>query len=67
MFPVIMPVQGLVTNDVMPLAQPSAQPVYAAILTPKGRFLHDVFLHRGAGKLLYNITACSKLFLCLLA
>ncbi|MDE3060200.1 MAG: folate-binding protein YgfZ [Pseudomonadota bacterium] len=34
--------QGLVSNDVRPLAQNRA--VYAAMLTPQGRFLHDFFL-----------------------
>lgn len=44
--------QGLVTNDVRPLeseASPS-RPVYAAILTPKGKFLHDVFVYRHPSK-----------------
>ncbi|VFQ88730.1 unnamed protein product [Cuscuta campestris] len=54
--------QGLVTNDVQKLAEPrdedkthlatsnaaftAAPPVYAALLTPQGRFLYDMFLYR---------------------
>ncbi|KAG1360746.1 putative transferase, mitochondrial [Cocos nucifera] len=57
--------QGLLTNDVRPLARPSSSPsspssyfptpnvahkfyppVYAALLTPQGRFLYDLFLYR---------------------
>ena len=34
--------QGLVTNDVRKLAQGHA--LYAALLTPQGKFLHDFFL-----------------------
>ncbi|GFR50745.1 hypothetical protein Agub_g13011, partial [Astrephomene gubernaculifera] len=38
--------QGIVTNDVRPLenAGPQQPPVYATILTPKGKFLHDVLI-----------------------
>ncbi|GBF96787.1 hypothetical protein Rsub_09643 [Raphidocelis subcapitata] len=39
--------QGLVTNDVRPLASPGAGPVYAALVTPKGKLLHDLFVFRG--------------------
>jgi len=62
--------QGLLTNDVRPLAQPLKTtggdqtstassylstpnvpfrvppPIYAALLTPQGRFLYDLFLYR---------------------
>ncbi|XP_060207242.1 putative transferase At4g12130, mitochondrial [Lycium barbarum] len=54
--------QGLVSNDVRKLADPqpedrttlattnvpfvSVPPVYAALLTPQGRFLYDMFLYR---------------------
>lgn len=54
--------QGLVTNDVRRLGDPQDQdrttlatsnvpfvsvpPVYAALLTPQGRFLYDMFLYR---------------------
>lgn len=62
--------QGLLTNDVRPLSEPSSSaspasssaassylptpnlplyqpsPVYAAMLTPQGRFLYDLFLYR---------------------
>ncbi len=34
--------QGLVTNDVAPVAQ--GKPVYAALLTPQGKYLHDFFV-----------------------
>ncbi|MDE3061259.1 MAG: folate-binding protein, partial [Pseudomonadota bacterium] len=34
--------QGLVSNDVRPVQQGKA--VYAALLSPQGRFLHDFFL-----------------------
>ncbi|KAI8476257.1 MAG: hypothetical protein J3K34DRAFT_455826 [Monoraphidium minutum] len=39
--------QGMVTNDMRPLAAPGAGPVYAALVTPKGKLLHDMF-HGGA-------------------
>ena len=43
--------QGLVSNDVERVSE--AQAVYAALLTPQGKFLHDFFmLRRGAGYLL---------------
>eukprot|EP00198_Chlamydomonas_reinhardtii_P009241 XP_001698578.1 predicted protein [Chlamydomonas reinhardtii] len=40
--------QGMVTNDVRPLqtAGPAEPPVYATVLTPKGKFLHDLFISR---------------------
>ncbi|KAL6004833.1 hypothetical protein ACLOJK_005389 [Asimina triloba] len=54
--------QGLLTNDVTRLAEPprekaaafptpnlplwSTPPIYAALLTPQGRFLYDLFLYR---------------------
>ncbi|XP_042028574.1 putative transferase At4g12130, mitochondrial isoform X2 [Salvia splendens] len=39
--------QGLLTNDVRSLDDPptAAAPVYAAMLTPQGRFLYDFFLY----------------------
>ncbi|KAG2449413.1 hypothetical protein HYH02_005562 [Chlamydomonas schloesseri] len=38
----------MVTNDVRPLekAGPADAPVYATVLTPKGKFLHDMFISR---------------------
>ena len=42
--------QGLVTNDVAPLEDQHARPMYACILNAQGRFLHDLFLHRQPGK-----------------
>jgi len=41
--------QGMITNDTRPLEKPGAGPVYAALLTPKGKFLHDLFLHQEQG------------------
>lgn len=54
--------QGLLTNDVRRFVDPPAEktaslvtpnlpvestpPIYAAMLTPQGRFLHDLFLYR---------------------
>ncbi|XP_042030335.1 putative transferase At4g12130, mitochondrial isoform X2 [Salvia splendens] len=40
--------QGLLTNDVRSFEDPqtAASPVYAAMLTPQGRFLYDFFLYR---------------------
>ncbi|KAI3433424.1 hypothetical protein D9Q98_003239 [Chlorella vulgaris] len=38
--------QGLVTNDVLGLETPGAQPLYTCILNAQGRHLHDLFLHR---------------------
>ena len=37
----------MVTNDVRPLAAPGAGPVYAALVTPKGKLLHDLFIFKG--------------------
>ena len=41
--------QGLVSNDVN-----KALPVYACLLTPQGKFLHDFFIHEGDGFLLLD-------------
>jgi folate-binding protein YgfZ len=40
--------QGLVTNDMRPLMGPSPSHTvaYAALLTPKGKLIEDVFVHR---------------------
>jgi hypothetical protein len=37
----------MVTNDVRLLAAPGAGPVYAALVSPKGKLLHDLFVWRG--------------------
>jgi folate-binding Fe-S cluster repair protein YgfZ len=42
--------QGLVTNDVAPLEDQHARPMYACILNAQGRFLHDLFMHRQPGQ-----------------
>jgi hypothetical protein len=41
--------QGMVTNDVAPLEHAAAPPVYAVLMTPKGKYLHDMFVHRPPG------------------
>lgn len=47
--------QGLVTNDVQrPL---DGQPVFAALLTPQGKFLHDFFIVAGQDLLLLDTEA----------
>ncbi|KAI7839340.1 hypothetical protein COHA_006866 [Chlorella ohadii] len=38
--------QKIVSNDAHKLAAPGAPPLYACVLTPQGRYLHDMFLHR---------------------
>ena len=40
------PPQGLLTNDTTHLAAPGAPPLAAALLTPQGRIVSDMFLHR---------------------
>lgn len=47
--------QGLVSHDVM-LAKPD-QAVYAALLTPQGKFLHDMFIQESADGLLLDAEA----------
>lgn len=44
--------QGLVTNDVEHI--PAGQAVYACLLTPQGKFLHDFFVLEGQGFLLLD-------------
>lgn len=36
--------QKIISNDASKLV-PGAPPIYACVLTPQGRFLHDMFLH----------------------
>ncbi|MEK6746231.1 MAG: folate-binding protein [Pseudomonadota bacterium] len=45
--------QGLVSNDVRQLAD--GKPVYAALLSPQGRFLHDFFLIPWNGKIFVDV------------
>jgi folate-binding protein YgfZ len=47
--------QGLVSNDIGKVAPDRA--VYAALLTPQGRFLHDFFIAEGGGALLLDCEA----------
>lgn len=47
--------QGLLTNDVMPLAGGGA--VYAMLLSPQGKYQHDCFLHGREGGILLD---CEK-------
>lgn len=44
--------QGIVTNDVDPAA--AGRPVFAALLTPQGKYLHDFFLVPSAGRFLLD-------------
>ncbi len=44
--------QGLVSNDVMKAGP--GKIVYACLLTPQGKFLHDFFVHEGDGFLLLD-------------
>lgn len=44
--------QGLISNDIA-LCQP-AQPLYAALLTPQGKFLHDLFIFDDDGAFLID-------------
>ncbi len=39
--------QGLVSNDILKLEQEKI--LYACLLTPQGKFLHDFFIHHGDG------------------
>lgn len=49
--------QGIVTSDVSGLAEPGSKPVYAALLTAQGRFLHDLFLHTDSSSATSTILA----------
>lgn len=44
--------QGLITNDMDALAP--GRLLYACLLTPQGKFLHDFFIHEGDGFLLLD-------------
>lgn len=44
--------QGLISNDVETLSE--GKILYACLLTPQGKFLHDFFLHEGDGFLLID-------------
>lgn len=44
--------QGLITNDIHKLQAGAA--MYAALLTPQGKFLHDFFLYRRDGAILID-------------
>jgi tRNA-modifying protein YgfZ len=46
--------QGLVTNDVLPLARGDGI-VWAALLTPQGKYLADFFVAQAEGRLLIDI------------
>jgi folate-binding protein YgfZ len=43
--------QGLISNDIAQLAP--ERPLYAAILTPQGKFLYDLFIHEPSPGLLW--------------
>lgn len=40
----------MTTNDVRPLDQPGAGPVYTVLLTAKGKYLHDMFAYSAPGE-----------------
>ena len=44
--------QGLISNDVEKLAEQKI--MYACLLTPQGKFLHDFFMHHGDGFILID-------------
>ncbi len=46
--------QGLISNDTRPLTE--GEVVYAALLSPQGRFLHDFFLVPWLGKILIDVS-----------
>ena len=47
--------QGLISNDVERLAPDRA--IYATLLTPQGKFLHDFFIAEAGGRLLVDCEA----------
>lgn len=47
--------QGIITNDIDPLAPD--RPLYAALLTPQGKYLHDFFLIEDGDRLLVDCEA----------
>jgi len=50
--------QGLVSNDVEKVGP--SQAVYAALLTPQGKFLHDFFIYERDGALLLDVNAARR-------
>jgi hypothetical protein len=40
----------MTTNDLRPLEQPGAGPVYTVLLTAKGKYLHDMFAYSIPGE-----------------
>lgn len=50
--------QGLVSNDVAKTAPDNI--IYACLLTPQGKFLHDFFIHSGDGFLLLDCEGGSR-------
>jgi tRNA-modifying protein YgfZ len=44
--------QGLITNDIQKVS--AARAIYAALLTPQGKFLHDFLIAETAGTLLFD-------------
>ena len=47
--------QGLISNDIKKLSE--SHPLYAALLTPQGKYLHDFFLIRDKGRILLDCEA----------
>jgi folate-binding protein YgfZ len=50
--------QGVISNDITKATESNA--IYAALLTPQGKFLHDFFITRQAGRLLMDVEAERK-------
>lgn len=40
----------MTTNDLRPLEQPGAGPVFTVLLTAKGKYLHDMFAYSLPGE-----------------
>src|SRR4051812_945620 len=47
--------QGLISNDINKLTEDNG--IYAALLSPQGKFLHDFFLTRWQGKILLDVAS----------
>lgn len=50
--------QGIITNDIEALAP--GQPLYAALLTPQGKYLHDFFIVEDGDRLLVDCEAARR-------
>ncbi len=52
--------QGLISNDIRLLEHGDAAVLYAAFLTPQGRFLHDALIYRGPDGFLIETQASAR-------